>query len=1098
MSRTIELATILLTDLVDSTSTAARLGPTGADQHRDAYFAVLRGAFRQFGGREFKNSGDGLWASFSSASAAVSCAVHIQQELEQRHRADAERPHVRIGLSAGECTVDDGDYFGMPAIETARLCDRAPADGVLVSPAVRLLAGRCEGVAFTSVGELELKGLPAPMEAFTLAWQPRPEPVADASPSATTELPLQGAIATAGAVQFVGRAAERHVLVDAFTAAAKRERRVVLVSGEAGMGKTSLITDFARQAHADGAVVLYGRCEEGLAIPYRPWVELLGHLIDHASADDLDRVPASDLAELGRLVPGLHDRLHTLAPPSGSIADKYLLFGAVARLVTSVAGDRTLVVVLDDLHWADTETLQLLQHVVSSWASASVLVLGTYRHTDVDADHPLTEATALLHRTDGFETVGLKGMSAQEVTSLLAEVVGHEVDDEETGLAHALWNETSGSPFFVVEVVRHLAEAGTIVQQDDGRWVAATDLTTLELPMSVRAVIGQRVRRLGERSRQVLNAAAVVGREFEGATLAAALEIDDDEVLAVLEQATAAGLVAETGQADRFTFPHALVQHALYSELSMTRRARLHLQVADAIEASMAHGSEERAGELANHLFAATLPAQQDRAVRLAMRAGDGAIRSAAPGEAVRWFQQALDSHGTGGRLGAQILLSLGSAELLAGRAGYRERLLEAARVARGCDCSELFVAAAIANYRGFHSTSGAIDEERVDVLEEALDLVGPQDSPERARLLATLAGELAHSGQERRFDLCREATEIARRLGDPAVLLDAMLRTGSAMNVPPLYDERRARTEEILRLSAEHGDPFQRFFAIEMHADSLLARGEIAEVRRLHEERRRIAEELRQPVLTWVATNASGLLQLLSGDVEGAEELADEAFAIGVETGQPDVMVYYGALIIPCRIQRGRAGEMIPVLEQAVADNPGLPAFRVVLAMCLALDGRLDEGRVVFAELRESGFPFDLDLVWMTDHVTAADVAVLLGDRESATLLYDRLAPFGDLVACTRANCLGSAAYSLGTLAELLGRSEDAERHLRVALETNDRLGSPYHLARTQTALARVLRERDPARSHELAAAALEIGERLQLPLVTHHARALLGPGGR
>jgi class 3 adenylate cyclase len=172
VSESVELATILLTDLVGSTRLATTVGPVRADQLRDEHFAVLREAIASSGGREVKNTGDGLMVAFGSASAAVRCAVAMQQLFERRYRKAEQQLHIRIGLGAGECTVQDGDYFGMPSIEAARLNDKAPADGILVSPMVKALAGRVDGVAFESVGELELKGFNEPLEAFLVPWAP--------------------------------------------------------------------------------------------------------------------------------------------------------------------------------------------------------------------------------------------------------------------------------------------------------------------------------------------------------------------------------------------------------------------------------------------------------------------------------------------------------------------------------------------------------------------------------------------------------------------------------------------------------------------------------------------------------------------------------------------------------------------------------------------------------------------------------------------------------------------------------------------------------------------------------------------------------------
>src|SRR6516225_4782122 len=172
MAESVELATIYLVDLVGSTRLATSVGPARADELMREYFGLLREAIGACDGTEFKDTGDGLFAAFSSASAGVRCAVLTQQLFERRYRGAEQQLHVRIGLGTGESTLRDGGWFGMPSIEAARLCDQAPADGILISPGTRLMAGRVEGAGFESVGELELKGVPEPMEAFSVVWEP--------------------------------------------------------------------------------------------------------------------------------------------------------------------------------------------------------------------------------------------------------------------------------------------------------------------------------------------------------------------------------------------------------------------------------------------------------------------------------------------------------------------------------------------------------------------------------------------------------------------------------------------------------------------------------------------------------------------------------------------------------------------------------------------------------------------------------------------------------------------------------------------------------------------------------------------------------------
>src|SRR6202035_2160835 len=269
VAESVELATILLTDLVGSTRLATSVGPVRADELREEHFDLLRDAIASSGGREVKNTGDGLMVAFSSASAAVVCAVAMQQLFERRYRDAEQALHVRIGLGAGESTVKDGDYFGMPSIEAARLCAQAPSGDILVSGLAKTLAGRCEGVDFTSAGELELKGFPEPLEAFSVSWTPLGEEA-----SGVGAWPLPALLRSVPPVSYVGRVEERAGIEEALVLARDGARQVVLLSGEPGIGKTRLASFAAHRAHAVGFAVCWGACSEELAMPYEPWIEV--------------------------------------------------------------------------------------------------------------------------------------------------------------------------------------------------------------------------------------------------------------------------------------------------------------------------------------------------------------------------------------------------------------------------------------------------------------------------------------------------------------------------------------------------------------------------------------------------------------------------------------------------------------------------------------------------------------------------------------------------------------------------------------------------------------------------------------------------------
>jgi class 3 adenylate cyclase len=269
MVESVQLTTIYLVDLVGSTHLASSVGPVRYDQLRDELFGLLREAIGATGGEEFKNTGDGLLVMFASASAGVKCAVLTQQLFERRYRGAEQQLHVRIGLGTGESMVVDGDYFGMPAVEASRLCDKAPADGILVSPVTRMLAGRVEGAQFESFGALELKGISEPMEASLVVWEPLdPERAA----SQVCRWPLPEALRIVPRAAYVGRETERTLIERARGEARAGVRQVVLLSGVPGIGKTRLATYSALGASADGFAVCWGACSEDLALPYEPWI----------------------------------------------------------------------------------------------------------------------------------------------------------------------------------------------------------------------------------------------------------------------------------------------------------------------------------------------------------------------------------------------------------------------------------------------------------------------------------------------------------------------------------------------------------------------------------------------------------------------------------------------------------------------------------------------------------------------------------------------------------------------------------------------------------------------------------------------------------
>ncbi len=463
-----EMVAVLMTDLVGSTAMADRVGPAAAEELRTEHFGLLRRALERTTGREVKNLGDGLMVVFSSASESLACAVAMQQAIEARNRRAEEQLAARIGVSLGEATAEDGDYFGEPVIEAARLCAHAAGGQVIVNDLVHRLGGSRDGHSFQPLGDLELKGISEPVQAFELEWEPAPV-TGIALPERLHELP---------ATAYVGRVAERERLTELWRQACDGSLRLALIGGEAGVGKTRLSTHLALAAHGEGATVLYGRSDEDLGVPYQPWAQALGHIVKEAPQLVLDAHVERFGRDLARLVPALRDRVTDLpsARESDPEIERYLLCAAVAGLLEGASEQEPLLLILDDLHWADSPTLSLLRHIVTAGSSMRLMVLGTYRNSDLSRDHPLTALLADLHREQGVERVKLAGLEPEDVLALMEAAAGHELDEDGHALALEITRETAGNPFFAVELLRHLTESGAIVQEDGGRWHLAGEV----------------------------------------------------------------------------------------------------------------------------------------------------------------------------------------------------------------------------------------------------------------------------------------------------------------------------------------------------------------------------------------------------------------------------------------------------------------------------------------------------------------------------------------------------------------------------------------------------------------------------------------------
>ena len=1104
------VVTFLFTDLVGSTELLDTLGDDAAEMLRRTYFSLLRRAVSAAGGDEVKNLGDGLMVSFSSPLAALRAAVEMQEAIAEHNRTTTgARLSVRIGLHAGEPVRDEHDFFGTAVVIAKRLCDRAEGGQILSSALVADLVGTRGGFGFIPVGPMALKGLSAPVPAVVVGWEgPVGEDAASAaapSREVAPAVPMPALLTDIGRV-YVGRKREQKQLEELWSDAVDGQRRLALLAGEPGVGKTRLAAQFARRLHADGSTVLAGRCDEDLGVPYQPFVEALRHFVEHTPTPQLATGLGRHAGELVRIHPDLAARVPGLPQPlrSDPETERYRLFEAVTAWLAAASAEHPILLLLDDLQWATKPTLLLLRHVMRSPERLPLLILGTYRDTELGPGHPLTEVLADFRRQPEVDRLSLSGLDQGDVATFMAETAGHDMDEDGLALARTIHGETEGNPFFVRELIRHLAESGAF-KRGEGGWTTRLPVDQMGIPEGVREVVGHRLARLSADANQALRVAAVVGADFELDVVAAAGDLDGEVLLGAVEEAVAARVVIEAS-ATRFRFAHALIRAALYESLTATRKVTLHRKAAQAIEVIHEGALDDYLPALAHHWSRASASvADTARAVDYATRAGDSALAQLAYDEAVTYYRQALEllqvTDSAGGQH-TELLIALGEAQRRAGDTAHRETLLEASHLAAERGDANALARAVLANTRGtFASMIGDVDHERVAALEAALDAVGSDDTPTRARLLAALAAEIMYRGdRERRVLLADEALAIARRCGDAATLALVLLHRFFTIYGPDTLDELLANTEELLALAKRLNDPVIRAQALWLRGRALAPAGDMDEANRHLEAAERLTEELGQPTLRWlVGTTATGRT-LLAGDLEEGERRAHAGFELAQATGQPDAPTILAGLLFLVRLEQDRLGELEEPLAERLVALRGIPVLRAFLARLLCEIGRPEEAVAHYELLAADNFTtVPRDPLWMLVVPQCAAVAASLGDPAGARVLFDMLAPYASQVVFMNGGSLGAVAHYLAVLAATVGDFDEAERRFAEAAGTHERIAAPIWLARTRLEWARMLLTRDKPgdteQAHHLLHQALATARDRGLTNIERRAAELLSP---
>jgi tetratricopeptide (TPR) repeat protein len=804
--------------------------------------------------------------------------------------------------------------------------------------------------------------------------------------------------------------------------------RIVLVTGDAGAGKSSVLARLHRVLEADGWLVAAGRCpEEDGAPPAWAWVQVLRFLAG--------RVPPGALS--GSLAPLLdEDRPVQLATDASS--GRFRMRRAVCAWLAAVAAAHPLAVILDDVHRADAETLALLTAAAQELVGVPVLLAATFRPTEVD--DRLAEALAVLARRSP-QRLPLGGLPLSDVDKIVRIVCPGSVD---AATVAALAERTGGNPFYVRESARLLASEGALVAMS-------------EIPKGVRDVLRRRLARLPASVVTVLRLVAVVGRDADVEVVVTAADIDQSDVLDALEVGVAAGLLIEP-RPGMVRFGHALVRDTVYADLPHVRRGPMHARVAATIERL----KPDDLSALAHHYARAGSSETARRAVDYALRGAEVAERRYAHDAAVLLLTQALDSHerlpaGDGDRdaewvdIAGRLLRAQVRAGAVAAARATRDRAIDVAAAAGREDLLVKAFTAWTEPTPWMTRPYRTVDERVVAVLERLLrrtDL-GPAD---RCRLLDALVAELAGEGDPRAADASRQAVDLARGVGDPALLALALSEEARAASWDREPDRRAALAEEISRIGTEHGLVAYEWYGEFVSATVAAARGALPALRRHTERGIALAKayQMAEPVTVGLCSRA--MLAHVAGRFDEAERLYAEACTAMAHHGSLHAEDFGTLAKITIRVSQHRMAEFAAA-DRALDARYG-PVAVDVRAAALAAAGRHREARDLLADAP----PLRPDLYFSLFATLRAMAIVAVGARGSAEELYAALLPINDQLAGAASTSLAMRpiAYTLGELAQVLGRRADAADHFAHAVAVAQRWQAPHWHAEARENAAR------------------------------------------
>jgi DNA-binding SARP family transcriptional activator/tetratricopeptide (TPR) repeat protein len=865
---------------------------------------------------------------------------------------------------------------------------------------------------------------------------------------------------------FVGRVDELARLVACCDGITATGARVAVVRGEAGIGKTALTRQVAAHAAQRGAVVVYGRCDEHLAVPYQPVAEALRAFVRTEPPDTVVATLGADASALARLVP----ELATVVPGPAAAAsgdpavDQLRLYHAVSAWLGELARASPVVLVLDDIQWATGSTALLVRHVVRDLRDAPLLVLATLRDGEAGVDPLVVDALAAAARDGVVVDVALGGLDRAAASSLVATAVraaapstGRRAVAPSAAVVDRLVAATGGNPYLLGEMARHGAIGGAGVGVDD-------------VPPSVRQVLLARFRRLQPDAQDLLRLAAAAGHGFELDVVVAASGRSEDDVLAALDDAVAAGLVRELdGAVGTYEFAHAILHRTVVTSTSPTRLATLHQRIAAALERFPTEPvgvvPAATSPDVIGAHWRAAGPRFAGRAAVALTAAARRAAAQFADGDAARLLRSALDLLPADGPPAHRIelLLELAAAETRLGDAATaRASLVAACALAREHGDPVRLARAALGTSRGGRGVSNWVaDDLQTAMLEEAHASLPDNEVELRVRVAGQLSLALFRpEHRTRRQLLAREAVEAAERAGTPDALAAALpasrVRYWRTAEARARHDLAR-RVADAARVSDDVWAEVDALVAVRGDCQEL---GDRAGFDAAGARLRDLADRAGGVVLRWRAGVCDTHDAILDGRFDDAERGIAAALALWGHDPAPDAFQTYGFSLAVVRLLQGRYADVLELADQAADLQPEVSVIRAGRAYPLAALGHVDAARALVAECTADGLDaVSQDSTWGMATVLLAEAAAALEDRAAAETLLVALEPHADRFATVAETGVvwGSVGAQCGRLALVLGRCDDALAHLARAAELERAFGAHPWAARTEALLATV-----------------------------------------